>query len=103
NPSSGEYDGILIESSATNLLLNSETLSTQSVTILDATQYVFSFYGTGSVDVTDAAVANLVGVSTYNRVQLAFTSTSTNITFTVTGDVKYAQLETGTTPTSWIK
>lgn len=103
NPDTGAFEGIVIEPEATNLLLNSETLSTQSVTVSDATEYTISFYGSGTIVLSDAHVATMVGTGTYKRTILTFTSSSTNLILTVTGTVSYAQLETGSTATSWMK
>ena len=103
DPDTGVYDGVMIEVEATNLLLNSETLSTQTVAVSDATQYTLSFYGTGSVDLTDAHVATVNGLGTYKKTTLTFTTSSTSLTLTVTGTVSYAQLETGEVSTSWMK
>lgn len=103
NPLSGEFDGILIEPASTNLILNSETMATQSVTIVNATQYTLSFYGTGSIVVSGAHSATVVGTGVYARSVLTFTSSGTSVTLTVSGTVSYAQLETGSVATSWMK
>ncbi len=75
-----------------NLLLNTATLSTQSVTTA-AIRYVLSFKGTGSVALSGAYTGSLAGTGASNRVALAFTSTAASLTLTVTGTVTEAQLE----------
>lgn len=103
NPDTGAFEGIVLESEATNLLLNSATLSTQSVAISNATQYTISFYGTGTITLSGAHTTAIVGTGTYKRTTLTFTSTTTSLTVTVTGTVIYAQLETGSIASSWMK
>lgn len=103
NPDTGAYEGIMLESAVTNLLLNSETLSTQSAAVANATQYTISFYGSGTVVLSGAFSATITGTGTYKRSKLTFTTTTTSLTVTVTGSVKYAQLETGVVATSWMK
>lgn len=106
NPSTLVCNGLLIEVSRTNLLLNSlidgSNLSTQSVTVT-AQAYTLSFYGTGSVDISGAHTATVAGVGAYpNRKTYTFTPTAGSCTFTVTGSVRYAQLEAGSFATSFI-
>lgn len=103
NPDTSAYEGIVLEVAATNLLLNSETLSTQTVTVANTTQYTIAFYGTGTVVLSGALSATLVGTGTYKKTKLTFTTTATSLVVTVTGSVKYAQLETGAISTSWMK
>lgn len=92
--------GFLSESQATNLLLNSAALSTQSV-VVTAQSYALSFYGTGSITLSGAHVATLVSASPARAV-LVFTPTDGTLTLTVTGSVTNAQLEAGSFPTSYI-
>lgn len=95
--------GLLIEEARTNLLLNSATLSTQSVTV-SATAYTLSFYGTGTVTLSGTSTAGpLVGSGAFpTRSTLTFTPTAGTLTLTVTGTVQYAQLEAGAFATSYI-
>ena len=95
--------GYLNEPQRTNLLLNSATLSTQSVSV-SATAYTLSFYGTGTVTLSGASTAGpLVGTGAYpTRSTLTFTPSAGSLTLTVTGSVTWAQLEAGSTATSWI-
>lgn len=105
NGSAWVNEGLLHESAAaTNLLLNSGTLSTQSATVT-ATPNTLSFTGTGTVTLTGASTAGpLVGTGTgeNNRVNLTFTPTAGTLTLTVSGTVTNAQLEVGSVPTSYI-
>jgi hypothetical protein len=95
--------GLLIEEQRTNLLLNSDTLSTQSVTV-SAVAHTLSFYGTGTITLSGVSTAGpLVGTGAYpNRVSLTFTPTAGTLTLTVSESVRQAQLETGIFPTSYI-
>ncbi len=97
-----ESKGLLIEEARTNLLLNSETLSTQSATVT-AAAHTLSFYGTGTITLTGTSTAGpLVGTATNEKVSLTFTPTAGALTLTVSGSVKYANLELGAFGTSWI-
>ena len=81
-----------------NLLLNSATLGTQTVSGLIVGQsYTLSFYGTGSVTGSGGWTGTLNGTGVSNLVNVAFTASSSSITFTVSGSVTSAQLE----PTSY--
>lgn len=94
--------GLLIEEQRTNLVLNSDTLATQSVTTT-AQAYTLSFYGTGTVTLSGTSTGSLAGTGIYpNRVSVTFTPTAGTLTLTVTGSVRYAQLEAGAFPTSYI-
>ena len=98
----GESLGLLVEEERTNLLLNSEILSTQIVTVT-ATAHTLSFYGTGTVTLSGASTTGpLVGTGADDRVELTFTPTAGSLTVTVSGSVTKAQLEVGSFPTSYI-
>jgi len=102
DPVTGQSLGLLVEEARTNLLLNSETLSTQSVTVT-AAAHTLSFYGTGSVELSGTHSATLTGTGAFPaRVTLTFTPTAGTLTLTVTGTVQNAQLELGAFPTSYI-
>ena len=102
NPTTGESLGLLVEEARTNLLLNSATLSTQSVTVAAAAN-TLSFYGTGTVTLTGVSTAGpLAGTGANNRVSLTFTPTVGVLILTVSGSVTNAQLEAGAFPTSYI-
>lgn len=84
-----------------NLLLATETLATQAVTLL-AAQHTLSFTGTGTVTLSGASTAGpLVGTGANNRVSLTFTPTAGSVTFTVSGSVTSAQLELGAVATRY--
>jgi len=95
--------GLLIEEQRANLLLNSATLGTQSVTVT-AQAYTLSFYGTGTITLSGVSTAGpLVGTGAFpQRVALTFTPTAGTLTCTVTGSVLNAQLEAGPYRTSWM-
>lgn len=97
-----EAYGWLIETERQNLLLNSETLSTQDITVTAQT-YTLSFYGTGSVTLSGVAVATLAGTGASGRVSLSFTPSAGALTLTVSGTVTRAQVEAGDFATSYIK
>ena len=103
NGSAWVDEGYLHESEArTNLLLNSDTLATQSVTVT-AVPHTLHFTGTGTVTLTGASTAGpLVGTGTgeQNRVSLTFTPTAGTLVVTVTGTVTNADLEVGSTLSS---
>ena len=97
DPTTLQPRGLLQEDQATNFLLNSlidgTNLSTQSVAV-SATQYTLSFYGDGRIDLANAYVGSLVGTGAYpQRVSLTFTPAAGTLDLTVTGNVKWAQLE----------
>ena len=102
NPATGRCLGLLIEDNSTNILLNSATLSTQSVTTT-ATTYTLSFYGTGTIALSGTYTGSLVGSGAFpTRSTLTFTATAGTLTLTVSGTVSYAQLETKLFATSYI-
>jgi hypothetical protein len=93
---------LLVEEQRQNLLLNSATLSTQTVTVT-AVAHTLSFYGTGTVTLTGTSTAGpLVGTGANARVSLTFTPTAGSLTLTVSGSVTNANLELGSFGTSWI-
>lgn len=97
----GTYGGLLMEASATNLLLNTDAPATQSYTTT-AIVYTLSFYGTGSVVLSGAYAATVTGTGATVRTQLTFTSTAASLTLTLSGSVTKIQLETGNNATSYI-
>ena len=94
--------GLLIEEQRTNLVLNSDTLSTQSVTVT-AVAHTLTFYGTGTVTLSGVSTAGpLVGTGLYpNRVSLTFTPAAGSLTLTISGLVTSGQLEAGAFATSY--
>jgi hypothetical protein len=100
--SAGASRGLLIEESRTNLLLNSSVLATQTRTVT-AVAHTLSFYGTGTVALSGTHSATVVGTGAYpSRSILTFTPTAGSLTLTVTGTVEFAQLEAGSSATSYI-
>ena len=90
-------NGLLVEPAATNMLLNSITLSTQSVTVT-AVAHALSFFGTGTITLSGVSTAGpLVGTGANARVSLLFTPTAGSLTLTVSGTVTNAQLEVAST------
>lgn len=87
---------------ANNLLLNSATLSTQTVTtgLQAGVSVILSFSGTGSVAISGGYTGSLAGTGVSDRVSLKFTTTTNSLTFTVTGSVTSAQLEVVTYQTT---
>ena len=94
--------GLLMEEGRTNLVFPSATLSTQTRTVT-AVAHTLSFYGSGTIVLSGTHSATVVGTGAYPaRRTLTFTPTAGSITLTVTGTVEFAQLETGSFPTSYI-
>lgn len=97
--------GLLIESELrTQLLHETDALTTQTETVT-AQPYTLHFTGTGTVTLSGASTAGpLVGTGTgeENRVSLTFTPSAGTLTLTVSGTVTNAQLEAGSTPSSYI-
>ena len=106
DPVSRSPRGLLIEEARTNLLVNSPisgvVLPTQSVSVT-AVPHTISFYGTGTITLSGAAVASVVGTGAYpNRRVLTFTPILGVLVCTVVGLVQFAQLEVGGFATSFI-
>jgi hypothetical protein len=102
DPVTHALNGLLFEEARTNLLLNSATLVTQSVTTT-AVATTLSFYGTGTVTLSGTSTAGpLTGTGAGNRVSQTFTPTAGSLTLTVTGTVSNAQLEAGAFASSYI-
>lgn len=93
---------LLLECQSTNLVLNSATLSTQSITVT-AVPHTLSFTGTGTVTLSGASTAGpLVGTGASNRVTLTFTPSAGSLTLTVAGSVTLAQCEPQAFASSYI-
>jgi len=94
--------GYLHKDAATNLFLNSEAPVTQGITVT-AVSHAVSFYGTGTIVLSGAHTATVVGTGAFpTRTTLAFTPTAGTLTCTVTGTVQKAQVEIGLFATSYI-
>ena len=84
-----------------NLLLATNTLATQSLTVT-AVAHTLAFTGTGTVTLSGASTAGpLVGTGAGNRVSLTFTPTAASLTLTVSGSVTLGQLELGSSATAY--
>lgn len=79
-----------------NLLLNTATLSTQSVTLTAGCVYTLLHQGTGSVTLSGGGSG-----TTTAGTALRFVTTAASVTFTVTGSVTLAQLYEGTEDLSY--
>ena len=98
--------GLLIEGPRTNLYLNSGIIGTPLVgqdVVVTAVPTTLSFYGSGTVTLSGAATATVVGAGPYPaRTVLTFTPSAGTLTTAVSGDVKFAQLEVGSFESSFI-
>lgn len=92
------YPEILLERASTNVLLNSETLSSQIINV-NAQSYVLSFYGAGTVTINENSPIVLTGTNINTRVYTSFVLSAGSKNITVTGEVKYAQMEPMNNPT----
>jgi hypothetical protein len=84
-----------------NRLLNTATLSTQTVSSVTATPLTVSFTGTGKIDFTTAYTGTLQGTGAGDRVTATFTPAAGNLVCTVTGTVTLAQCEVGSAATTY--
>lgn len=97
----GSVPSILLEPQRTNLLLNSATVVTQTITTT-AVANTLSFYGTGTITLSGTFAGTLVGTGASNRVTLTFTPTAGSLVLTVSGSCTNGQLEIGSYATSYI-
>ena len=98
--SNGTCPSILVEPQRTNLILNSATVATQSISVT-AQSYTLSFYGSGTVTLSGTHTASVVGLGT-TRKTYTFTPTAGTLTLTITGTCTKGQLEAGSYATSYI-
>lgn len=94
--------GLLIEGERTNLFLNSAVGVTQTVTVVSGNVHAVSFRGTGTITLSGAFVGSLVGTGANDFVSLIFTTTTTSLTLTITGDVRNVNLENALSSSTWI-
>jgi hypothetical protein len=97
----GGCPSILLEPQRTNIVLNSATVVTQTITTA-AVANTLSFYGTGTITLSGTFAGTLVGTGATNRVSLTFTPTAGSLVLTVSGTCTNGQLEAGAYPTSYI-
>jgi hypothetical protein len=90
------------EFAAHNLLLNSATMATQTVTVVSGAAYTLSAFGAGSIATSGAAVATLTGTGADNRVTVTVTATTTSLVMTLTGAMDRAQLNLGPTALPYV-
>jgi hypothetical protein len=91
-----------LEGARTNLFLNSATGVTQAAAVT-AAAHTLSFYGTGSITLTDASTAGpLNGTGANDRVTLTFTPSAGSLTLTVAGSITSVQLELGSFASDYI-
>jgi hypothetical protein len=96
----GGCPSILVEGQRTNLLLNSETVATQTINVT-AVAHTISFYGSGTITLSGVHSATIEGTGTACRT-LTFTPTAGNLIITVSGTCTKGQLEAGSYATSYI-
>lgn len=102
NPTSHAALGLLIEEQRTNLLLNSASLATQTVTVT-AVPMTLSFYGVGIVTLSGAFTQVVTGLAAFpSRTTLTFTPSAGALVLTATGAPTFANLEAGAFATSFI-
>lgn len=90
-----------LTSAPNQALLNNATLSTQSVTVTPAWNYMLSFFGTGSITLSGAATGTLSGTGASNQVYLKITAPSAgSLTLSVSGSVTAAVLSAVTYETT---
>lgn len=106
DPTTHEYKGLLIEGASTNYVLNSQNPSTQVISV--SSDWLVSFYGSGSVIFTDTITSDVVpiaGSSIGTNRTIAYLPYNDNpLTITISGTVKYLQMEvySNNSATSWI-
>jgi len=83
-----------------NLLLNSATLSTQSLTVVVGQVLTIAATGTGTVTLSNAATGTLNASSA--RPSLTVTATTTTLTCTVSGTVTQAQVNRGAAALAYV-
>lgn len=91
---------LMLEGSATNLLLASEAPATQGVSVTAQT-YTLSFYGSGTVALSGAYAGSKSGAAS-GRSTLTFTASAGTLTVTPSGSVSKWQMETGSVASSYI-
>ena len=98
--SGGGCPSILVEPQRTNLVLNSATVTTQTISVT-AVAHTISFYGSGTITLSGTHTATVVGLGTARKTY-TFTPTAGNLILTVSGTCTNGQLEAGSYATSYI-
>jgi hypothetical protein len=93
--------GTLIEEARTNLLLNSASPATQTVTVTTQS-YTISFWGTGTCVLTGTASGTLTGTGANVRSTLTVSATAGAVLCTFSGSTTNGQVEAGLNATSYI-
>jgi hypothetical protein len=96
----GGCPSILVEPQRTNLVLNSATVTTQTINVT-AVSHTISFYGSGTITLSGTHTATVVGLGTARKTY-TFTPTAGNLVLTVSGTCTNGQLEAGSYATSYI-
>ncbi len=99
DPATKAFLGLLCEPARTNLILGSDDPDTQDVTT-SAANYAVSFFGTGDVVLSGTASATLNGTGANERTSEVVTASAGTLTVTITGDVRYLNVEQGPYPSS---
>ena len=91
----GSCPSLLVEPSRKNLFLNSETGVSQSISVVSGRNYAVSFSGTGTITFSDGATGTLngTGATPLDRVSTIITTSTTNVTCTISGTVEYVNFE----------
>lgn len=106
NPITLAFEGALLEPQRTNEFINSNTFASQTVSgLISGSTYTISFYGTGTIT-WGAGIFTLTGTGDYpQRVSTTLVASATSMSFnlaTTSGTVRYAQLELGSSATTYI-
>lgn len=102
DPTGGHMQGLRMEAAATRLNTVSATPTVYEDVSVTAQSYTLSFYGTGTVTLSNAYSATVVGSGAFpTRKTYSFTPASSGtLRMTPSGDVRNLQLETGIGATS---
>lgn len=107
DPSTHAAKGLLVEDLRTNLLLGalydgSDLGLLQDISPSNNT-YCISFSGSGTITLTGGATATITGIGAYPaRVNTTFLASGATVHVAATADVKYAQIELGSDPSTFI-
>ncbi len=92
------YRQLLLEGPATNLFLNAFAPASQTITVVNGTEYTVSCRGSGSLVLSGAGT----GMAAQGA-SLTFTASSTSLMVTVSGSLSRAQVETGAVASSFVQ